>query len=93
MPLSLVMQGVSKNFTMIFQMLLCGECYENVYKITIIQHLAPWIIYTPLSANVFVTLATQQHLEYHCKSFLKYPVMPKQLIDRHCGMPLIILVA
>jgi hypothetical protein len=32
MWLPLVMQNVSKkSFTVLFQMLLCGECYENVY--------------------------------------------------------------
>jgi hypothetical protein len=28
----------------------------------------------PLSVNVFVTLATQQHLEYHCKALMKHPI-------------------
>jgi hypothetical protein len=32
-----------------------------------------WIVCTPLIANVFVTLATQLHLEYHCKPVLKQP--------------------
>jgi hypothetical protein len=26
-----------------------------------------WIVCKSLSGNVFVTFATQQHLEYHCK--------------------------
>jgi hypothetical protein len=32
-----------------------------------------WIVCTPLSVNVFVTLATQQHLEYHCKALSEKP--------------------
>jgi hypothetical protein len=28
---------------------------------------------TPLSANVFLTLATRQHLEYHCKALFETP--------------------
>jgi hypothetical protein len=32
-----------------------------------------WIVCTPLSANVFVTLATQRHLEYYCKALLETP--------------------
>jgi hypothetical protein len=32
MLLPLVMQGcLEKSFAMEFQMLLCGECYENIY--------------------------------------------------------------
>jgi hypothetical protein len=27
------MQAVSKNFALVLQMLLCGECYENVYAL------------------------------------------------------------
>jgi hypothetical protein len=43
---------VFKNsFTMVLQMLLCDECYEDV----------------------FVTLATQKHLEYHCKALFEVP--------------------
>jgi hypothetical protein len=48
-------------------MLFCGECYENV------QDVEQWIVYTPLSVNVFVTLATQKHLEYHCKALFETP--------------------
>jgi hypothetical protein len=38
---------------MVFQMLLCGECNENI-----VYHLEQWIVCTPLSINVFVTIAT-----------------------------------
>jgi hypothetical protein len=43
-----------QSFTMIFQMLLCAEGYENVC--------------ISLSVNVFLTLATREHLEHHCKA-------------------------
>jgi hypothetical protein len=33
-----------------------------------------WRVYKPLSVNVFVTLATQYHLEYNCKA----------LFEAHC---------
>jgi hypothetical protein len=49
---------------MVFKMLLCGECYENDER---------RIVCTPLSVNVFVTLATQQQLEYHCKTLVEIP--------------------
>jgi hypothetical protein len=63
---------------MVFQMLLCGECYEEhlhlkAYKLFIIQGVKLWIVCTPLSVKAFVTLATQQHLEYHCKALFKTP--------------------
>jgi hypothetical protein len=44
------------------------------YKQCIIQHLERKTVCTPLSVNIFVTLALQQHLEYLCKLFLKHPV-------------------
>jgi hypothetical protein len=44
---------------MIFQMMLCGECYENVSS--------------PLIVNVFITLATQLHLKYHYKTLFETP--------------------
>jgi hypothetical protein len=39
----------------------------KAYKLPIVQHLERWIVHTPLNVNVFVTLATQQHLKYHYK--------------------------
>jgi hypothetical protein len=41
MWLSLVMQGLYKSFTMIFQMLLCGECYEN-FTLKGVQTIQTW---------------------------------------------------
>jgi hypothetical protein len=38
------------------------------------------IVCTPLSVNVFVTLATQQHLQYHCKTFFETPCI---IIESH----------
>jgi hypothetical protein len=57
-------------------MLLCGECYENVYtfyayKLFIIQGVERWLVCKPLSVSVFVTLASQFHLEYRCKAFFE----------------------
>jgi hypothetical protein len=49
---------------MVFQILLCGECYENVQD-------EQWIVCTYLSVNAFITLATHSHLEYHCKALFK----------------------
>jgi hypothetical protein len=47
---------------MVFQMLLCGDCYENIYTKSvqkfIIQGVERWIVCTPLCVKVFVTLAT-----------------------------------
>jgi hypothetical protein len=36
---------------MVFQMLLCGEFYENVY--TVVQGVQRWIVSTPLSVKMF----------------------------------------
>jgi hypothetical protein len=52
--------GRFKNrFTMVFQMLLCGECYENVYlkanKLSIVQRLVYlYIIYISRSDCYFL---------------------------------------
>jgi hypothetical protein len=48
-----------KNFTVVFGKVLCGDYVER------------WIVCTPLSINVFITLATRYHLEYHCKALFK----------------------
>jgi hypothetical protein len=53
---------------MVFQMLLCGECYENFF-----EHLERWIVCTPLSVNVFVRLVTQYQLKYHCEAPFETP--------------------
>jgi hypothetical protein len=56
MWLPLVMEGVSKKiFTIVFQMLLSVECYGNVKGVEL------WIVCTPLSVNVLVTLARPHH--------------------------------
>jgi hypothetical protein len=59
-----------KRFTMAFQMLLCGECYENVSYCTL------------FSVNVFVTLLTQWHLEYYCKALFETPCI-LVMLHRH----------
>jgi hypothetical protein len=41
------------SFTVVFQMLLCGECGE-VYKLSILEQC---LVCTPLGVNVFVTPA------------------------------------
>jgi hypothetical protein len=33
-----------------------------------------WIVCMPLSVNVFITLRTQQHLEYHYKALFETPL-------------------
>jgi hypothetical protein len=61
---------------MAFQMLLCGECYENVYTYgvqAIFHGVEQWIVCMPLSVKVFMILPTQQHLEYHCKALFFTP--------------------
>jgi hypothetical protein len=45
--------------------------YLKAYKLSIVQHLEVWIVCISLNINVHVTLATEQHLEYHCKAFFK----------------------
>jgi hypothetical protein len=51
----------------------------------VFQHLERWIVCTPLSVNVFVTFATQQHLECRCKAFLKRPVFYEGAVLRLDG--------
>jgi hypothetical protein len=43
----------------------------KAYKLSDLQHLERWIVCKPFSANVFVTLATKKHLEYHCKALFE----------------------
>jgi hypothetical protein len=38
-----------------------------------VQHLEQWIVCTSLSVNVFITLATQQLLEYHYEARFETP--------------------
>jgi hypothetical protein len=48
-------------------------------------NLERWIVCTPLSVNVFVTLTTQYHLEYHFKVLLKHPTLPVEVtFNRQC---------
>jgi hypothetical protein len=42
----------------------------KVYKLSIVHGVERWIVCTPLSVNVFETLSTKKHLEYHCKALL-----------------------
>jgi hypothetical protein len=66
------MQGVSK------------ELYNGIPNVTAVWrvlqkrldtlcNIRGWIICTPLSVNVFVTLATELHLEYYCKTLFETP--------------------
>jgi hypothetical protein len=38
------------------------------YKLSMIQHIGQWIVCRPSSVYVFIKLATQQHLKYHCEA-------------------------
>jgi hypothetical protein len=40
-----------------------------------------WAVCTPFAVNVFATLATQEHLEYHCKALFRTPCIWKQSIQ------------
>jgi hypothetical protein len=52
-------------------------------KWSIVQHLERWIVCTSLSVTFFVTLATQWHLKYHCKTILKYLVIHVKVTLNH----------
>jgi hypothetical protein len=55
------------------------------YKLSIVQGIERWIVYMPLCINSFVTLATQQHLEYHRKDLLKHPTLLAEVtLNRNC---------
>jgi hypothetical protein len=43
------------------------------FWVLLFQGVERWIVCTPLSVNVFVTIATHQHLEYHCKALFEIP--------------------
>jgi hypothetical protein len=48
----------------------------KAYKLSIMQDVVQWVVCTPLSINVFVKIATQQHLEYDCKTLFETPCIP-----------------
>jgi hypothetical protein len=59
---------------MVLKMLLRLHVYtQKAYKLSIVQHFEGRIAYTPLSVNVFVTLAVQYPLEYYCKALFETP--------------------
>jgi hypothetical protein len=72
MLLTLVMQGVSKRASQWY-----SKCYHvasatKTFTLKGVQTIHRSV----LSVNVFVMLATQKHLEYHCKAlFFKHPVL------------------
>jgi hypothetical protein len=74
------MQGVFPNelynciSTVTVWKVLQSRLHLKAYKLSIVQHLEQRIVCMPLSVNVLVTLATQQHLEYRCIALLKHPV-------------------
>jgi hypothetical protein len=47
-----------------------------------IQGAERWIFCTPLSVNVFVTLAIEQHTEYHCKALFETGIQIYSYIGR-----------
>jgi hypothetical protein len=49
-------------------------CLKKSFAMAIqIQGVERWIVCTPLSVNVFVTIATQQISKYHCKALFETP--------------------
>jgi hypothetical protein len=50
---------------------LLKRLYLKEHKLYIVQDVERWIVCTNLIINVFVTLATQQHLEYHRKALFE----------------------
>jgi hypothetical protein len=52
--------------------------YLRAYELSIIQGVERWIVCTSLSVNVFVTLATKRHLEYHCKALFETPCITSE---------------
>jgi hypothetical protein len=46
-------------------------CVASVTKLSFFQGDERWLVCTPLSVNVSVTLAKQQHLDYHCKALFE----------------------
>jgi hypothetical protein len=74
----MVMQGVSKRALQIYSKCYCVASVTKTFK-----GVEQWIICTLLSANVFVTLATQQHLEYDPNVALQLKGLLK-FIQRTC---------
>jgi hypothetical protein len=62
MWLPLVMKGVSKRALQYYSKCCCVASVKETSTLKVC---------TPLSVNVFVTLATQQHMEYHCKALFE----------------------
>jgi hypothetical protein len=69
-----------KSFTTVFQTLLCGYCYENVYTYSDER----WIVCMPLSINVFVTPHIWNTI---VKLFLKHPALPVEDILNYVTIP------
>jgi hypothetical protein len=72
------MQGVTKTALQMYSKHYCLASITKTFilkgiQTIFIQRLERWIIFTPLSVKTFVTLATQQHLEYHWKSLFEIP--------------------
>jgi hypothetical protein len=69
-------------FTMVFQMLLCGKCYEKrshikAYKLSIVRAVEVverWIVRTPLSVNVLYHSPHSNMWDTIVNIFLKHPV-------------------
>jgi hypothetical protein len=53
------------------------QWYSNCYTLN------GFIVCTPLSIKVFVTLATQSHLEYHCKALFETPCITVEVTLNH----------
>jgi hypothetical protein len=53
--------------------MLLKRLHLKEYKLFIVQYLQRRTVCTALSVNIFVTLATQYHLEYHCKALSELP--------------------
>jgi hypothetical protein len=62
------MQGVSKRASQWYSKCYCVANVTKMFTLKRVQTLyggvEGWIVCTPSSVNVFVTLATQYHLEY-----------------------------
>jgi hypothetical protein len=52
--------------------------HSKKYKLCIVRGVQRWLVCTPLSVNVFLTLATQQRLEYHCKALFETPCITSE---------------
>jgi hypothetical protein len=76
MWLPLAMQGVSRRALQWYSKCCCVASVTKTFTIedTSFNILKErWTVCTPVSVNVFITLATQQHLQYHCKRILETP--------------------